>query len=239
MPSAINWKWGNGIPLWPTAVSLLSNNLSKSHCLKYVKLPLPHLLQDSIFHTRVPDPESYVIYFYWFVLIFSDEKYRLHPSIKLHLHAWRTTALLLISLASANHPVSSNYSLIEQDPQFTLTNYIPETVASETMTYVAKKSTMTGVWLCSTRSEKSLSSWIVTIWLDDVTGLVWRKTADCFMMLDDKRLFCVEIKFVDGFHVDNSLTGMHLDLRSSCLLTCNVALDAIAETKRTNVAMQT
>jgi len=91
---------------------------------------------------------------------------------------------------------------------------------------------MTGFWLCSTRVSKSLSSWIVTIWFDDVTSLAWRNEADCRITLDDDKRwwFCVE-RFVDGLHVDNSLTGIHLDLQSSCLPTCSVILDAIAVTK--------
>jgi len=110
-----------------------------------------------------------------------------------------------------------------------MTNY--DRNGDKHMSYVAKKSTMTGFSLCSTLVWKSLSSWIVTMWLDDVTVLVWSSEADCRSTLDDSRWLCVETMFVDGVHVDSNLTGTHLDLRISCLVNCNVSLDAIAETQ--------
>jgi len=92
---------------------------------------------------------------------------------------------------------------------------------------VAKKSTRTGVLLSSTLVLKSLSSWIVTIWLDNVAVLVWRRYADCRTTLDDKWLFCVEINAVDGLHAESSLIGTYRDLHSDCRLICNATLNAI------------
>jgi len=104
-------------------------------------------------------------------------------------------------------------------------------------TYVAKKSTMTGFSLCSTLASKSLSSWIVTISLDDDGAVKWRKDDSCWDILDSWKLlqhdrgFIVEASFVVGLHVHSGLTGKHLgDLQSICLLTCSATLEAITTT---------
>jgi len=103
-----------------------------------------------------------------------------------------------------------------------------QTVKRRKVTYVAKKSTRTGFSFCSTLASKSFSSWIVTIWLEDTTALVWKKEADCRLTLNNEWLFCAEINFVDDVNVDKSLIGIRVDPRSTCLPTCSVILDAIS-----------
>ena len=145
-------------------------------------------------------------------------------------HVDKSCYKIIYSLVFIQMHENLNYFCTEQDKDFGL-NSRYNTQKERLVTYVAKKSTRTGFWLCSTLSSKSWSSCIVTIWLDDNAELVWRNEADGRITLDGKWLFCVEIKFVGGLHADNCLTGMHRALHTSCLVTRNVTLDAIAETQ--------